>query len=393
MMRWIAAFILVLVPGVAQAAPERLSEADLRRTLPGAHLEIDAPLGMKLPVRFLPNGLMEGTAGELAGYLGAARDRGRWWVAQDELCAKWFRWFEAQSRCIKVWRDGDRIHWQETKGGDSGTATLIAAADAKPAVEIELAEKPGATETRVAHEPVKRTVARAAVADSSSVADSGAGTRQDVAGEAAAATAAQTIIPSQDKSSPRQDRSLALAAASATEIPIEIPATSVKPVIVNAGAAGEAEAVAIPLPRGLVAFSAVAEAARAATTAAASVATARWPEAKVERSSRQAAAMARRPSEPFEAYRSASQSSASMPEIAMFRVTRVDASDVLNVRSGPSEYHAAVGVIPPNSRSVRVVGRCRDAWCPVRHGRTSGWVNSYYLADIGIASATRIGLR
>ena len=54
--------------------------------------------------------------------------------------------------------------------------------------------------------------------------------------------------------------------------------------------------------------------------------------------------------------------------------------DVLNIRNGPSEYHDAVGAIPPSARGVKIVGACSELWCPVVHGRAKGWVNSYYLS-------------
>ena len=64
-----------------------------------------------------------------------------------------------------------------------------------------------------------------------------------------------------------------------------------------------------------------------------------------------------------------------------FRVTRVAVDDALIIRSGPSEFHPSVGVIPPDGKGVLIVGVCRDLWCPVRHRSSIGWVNRYYLAD------------
>ena len=66
---------------------------------------------------------MSGEAGPLASTLGAAHDRGRWWINNDRLCVKWFRWFEAQTRCITVEHEGAKIYWRE-EGGESGTATI-----------------------------------------------------------------------------------------------------------------------------------------------------------------------------------------------------------------------------------------------------------------------------
>ena len=64
-----------------------------------------------------------------------------------------------------------------------------------------------------------------------------------------------------------------------------------------------------------------------------------------------------------------------------FRVSGVIDGDTLNVRSGPSEYHPAVGRIPASGRGVHIVGTCRDTWCPIKHGQLKGWVNRYYLAE------------
>jgi hypothetical protein len=69
-----------------------------------------------------------------------------------------------------------------------------------------------------------------------------------------------------------------------------------------------------------------------------------------------------------------------------FRVTRVAGDDALIVRSGPSEYHPSVGVIPPDGKGVLIIGVCRDLWCPVRHRHSIGWVNRYYLADDSVSS-------
>ncbi len=65
-----------------------------------------------------------------------------------------------------------------------------------------------------------------------------------------------------------------------------------------------------------------------------------------------------------------------------FRVVRVAMDDALVVRSGPSEFHAAVGVIPVDGDGVQIVGDCRELWCPVRYDRLAGWVNRSYLAEV-----------
>ncbi len=83
----------------------------------------------------------------------------------------------------------------------------------------------------------------------------------------------------------------------------------------------------------------------------------------------------------------ATASSAYEPVPVMFRVACVADDDILNVRSGPSQYYPPVGKIPPRGRRVRITGECRGVWCPIRHGSVQGWVNRYYLAEDHSASA------
>ncbi len=84
----------------------------------------------------------------------------------------------------------------------------------------------------------------------------------------------------------------------------------------------------------------------------------------------------------------ARQHAAAKPARLKYRVQGVGYGDALNVRNGPSEYHPAIGTIPAEGRGVEIVGACRDLWCPIRHGRTTGWVNRYYLAEEGVQRTT-----
>jgi hypothetical protein len=97
----------------------------------GATVELDTPIGTKLPLRYGSDGKLAGEAGGLAWYLGAATDRGKWWVEDGQLCHQWRRWFDAGTQCLKLRRQGRMVHWR-SKDGQAGTATITVAA-AKPA--------------------------------------------------------------------------------------------------------------------------------------------------------------------------------------------------------------------------------------------------------------------
>ncbi|MFA5900368.1 MAG: SH3 domain-containing protein [Hyphomicrobium sp.] len=104
-----------------------MTSDDINRVMqPGAVLAIDTPLRISIPVKVASNGIVSGEAGALGLTLGAIKDRGRWWTEGDQLCVKWFRWFDAKARCISLQRDGSKVYWQENSG-ETGTATITEA--------------------------------------------------------------------------------------------------------------------------------------------------------------------------------------------------------------------------------------------------------------------------
>lgn len=133
----VASYMLNAHPAAAE--PVQLNGEAIKTTLPGSVLKLDTPLGMVVPIKFESNGLMTGDAGQLASYLGSQKDRGRYWLREDRICYKWFRWFSGEQHCLAIRRDGQRIFWQRDDG-ESGTATLEE--PIKPAPAAPVAKKP-----------------------------------------------------------------------------------------------------------------------------------------------------------------------------------------------------------------------------------------------------------
>src|SRR5262245_9810046 len=115
---WMAA-----VAGSAHA--RELSGPQITSLVAGATVEIDTPAGTKIPVRYAEEGKVSGEARELAWYLGSAVDTGRWWVANDQLCHKWVRWFNSEPQCLRLSKEGRVIRWL-SRDGNTGTATITA---------------------------------------------------------------------------------------------------------------------------------------------------------------------------------------------------------------------------------------------------------------------------
>jgi hypothetical protein len=317
MYRLLTTVSCIVAAASAAAHPVELSNEALKSTFAGSLLEFDTPAGTTISVRVGRDGLLSGEGGVLGPVLGAARDRGRWWTADNRLCVKWFRWFEAETRCVKVHQDGERLYWNGANGR-SGTATIIErgtpieARASTPSPAAPSKPEP-ATEVAAATEPAAEN--SSAVGEAKSIRF------------ATASFGAMTFVPPVGEPGPAVDAHKQTAEPAA-------PAPD---------AAEEKQAAPKPMP-----------------------------------APRQAALAENRSDASFEA---PATHASSTVILASFRVAGVDADDMLNVRSGPSESYAPVGGLPPQGRGVRIVGPCQQEWCPIRHGHMTGWVNRYFLAE------------
>ena len=106
-------------------AAELLSGAMLRQNIPGARIQLDTPLGSVIPIAYGEDGSLQGRAGAVAFFLGAQRDRGKWWVEGSKLCHRWNTWFNGRVNCVRVYREADnRIEWVD-QDGERGTGAIV----------------------------------------------------------------------------------------------------------------------------------------------------------------------------------------------------------------------------------------------------------------------------
>jgi len=141
--RFITLTCLLGLGNAAAAEPAVLSGQEIRGLISGATVEIDTPIGTKLPVRYTQDGQLFGRAGDLAFYLGAPTDTGRWWVTSDQLCHKWTSWFNSEPQCLRLQKEGRKIRWWN-RDGNTGTAMI-----AVPAVEMAVAAPRGQAQARI----------------------------------------------------------------------------------------------------------------------------------------------------------------------------------------------------------------------------------------------------
>jgi len=71
-----------------------------------------------------------------------------------------------------------------------------------------------------------------------------------------------------------------------------------------------------------------------------------------------------------------------------FRIVEVAPGDVLNMRSAPDPAAPISGTIPSGATGVERAGECK-AWCQVKYGGITGWVNRRFLQPVAAAATTQ----
>ena len=122
----IAAIIAALIFGAVYASAATTLSGDALRgaiTNKTVFLKIS---GFELPIQYSSAGTMKGSMGTVAAAFvtgDGSSDRGRWWVAGNQLCQKWSTWMEGQPYCYTLSRNGSHVRWVRNDGR-SGTARI-----------------------------------------------------------------------------------------------------------------------------------------------------------------------------------------------------------------------------------------------------------------------------
>ena len=139
MLKSVIGVVCLCAATMAGAQSPNLSGPQINDLVTGNTVEIETPIGTKLPVHYARDGKLSGEARGLASYLGAVTDNGRWWVASDELCHKWNRWFNSEPQCMRLSKEGRIIRWRH-QDGHSGTATITVPANIHTAAVVPRAQ-------------------------------------------------------------------------------------------------------------------------------------------------------------------------------------------------------------------------------------------------------------
>jgi hypothetical protein len=116
---------LVMPATAALAEPAQLAGNELRQAISGKTVYLNIS-GFELPISYAANGRMSGKMSTVAASFSrgdGAQDRGKWWVAGDQLCQQWTSWMDGKTYCYRLTRDGSTVRWVRNDGR-SGTARI-----------------------------------------------------------------------------------------------------------------------------------------------------------------------------------------------------------------------------------------------------------------------------
>jgi hypothetical protein len=122
---FVVAASLALPATASLAEPSTLAGDELRKAISGKTVYLNIS-GFELPIRYTTNGRMSGKMSTVAASFSrgdGAQDRGKWWVAGDQLCQQWSSWMEGKSYCYRLTRNGASVRWVRNDGR-SGTARI-----------------------------------------------------------------------------------------------------------------------------------------------------------------------------------------------------------------------------------------------------------------------------
>jgi SH3-like domain-containing protein len=354
-------------------AAELLSGAMLRQNIPGARIQLDTPVGSVIPIAYGEDGSLQGRAGAVAFFLGAQRDRGKWWVEGSKLCHRWNTWFNGRVNCVRVYREADnRIEWVD-QDGERGTGAIVElrnVVDSAPKPSLIAAPTHKVASQAAASEPVKRAPKREPETSNAVI------ERARIAPSIPAPPAPEKKPEAQKAPSPRPTKSASVVRM-AVPPPPKKAAKSVDPAVtfrvvnvafddvlnVRSGPSPIAKVVSTIPPR---------------ATGLMKVAPCEGEWCPVQHG--QSTGW-------VHLYFIAPEDGARGGTVArtlrnpiMYRVVRVAPYDVLNLRRRPASESAIVGTIPSNGKRIRLTGYCVGEWCPVKHNLSNGWAHRYFLA-------------
>ena len=364
----IACLLMSALTTSAATQSPPLSGDSVREIVLSSTIHLHTPIGTTVPILHKKDGTVTGKAGAVSWFLGASRDKGRWWMTGNKLCHQWKVWFKGKSNCMVIRRRGTKFTWHQDDG-ENGVVSIVplrkttrfanrtindpagvkgplprqpkATAKARPTT------KPAPSRTQTAA-LTKRTTSSAPTTSAKNVAL----TRKQppVAKTKTSALTPAPPIPKAKPGSKAAKRTARQTRQQPTFSVVGVPEHDVLNIRLKPTPESQIVGTLVPNARG------VRKAGKCNNG---------WcPVRHAQKSgwvNRTYLARERR-------------------RDSRFRVVNVQTGDVLYIRTHATQAAPIAGTIPPFGKGIKVIGRCKDDWCPVQHARRSGWVNRAFIA-------------
>ncbi len=376
--------VCAMLPAVGLAglthAAEQLSGDTLRQQIPGAKIQVDTPLGSVVPVSYGADGTLEGKAGAVAFFLGSQKDRGKWWIEGSKLCQRWNTWFNGRTNCARVFRTAEnRIEWID-QDGDKGTGTVVELSKPAPVAQPsdtkvvrQAALTPPATPAsppRSMHDTKLAAPAKPAAAQPSSKRN----TSEARPPAPVRAPAPQTPGKKLAQNIAKTERVAPIPQAGQPANSVTRSPAAMSYRVVNVAVDDILNVRSGPNPTAPI-LSTIGS--RAKGVIIAGNCDGEWCPVRHGQSQ---GWVNRYFLAPEKSTRRNAGARSSTPAPITYKVVRVPAGDVLNLRRRPDSDAAVVATLPPSANRIRLTGYCIEEWCPVALGKSSGWAHRNFLA-------------
>ena len=102
----------------ASSNDSMLKTDEIQSLISGKRVYLKIPLGGEFPLRFASDGAVFGDGSAVGlGRIFAPKDKGRWWVDDNQLCQKWEKWYDEKTFCFQLSDlKGKELKWLRDDG-------------------------------------------------------------------------------------------------------------------------------------------------------------------------------------------------------------------------------------------------------------------------------------
>ena len=80
---------------------KQLVEQDIQKHIIGRTIYLQTPFGGEFPLNYRKGGSLDGDGNAIGlGRFFKPKDKGRWWIKDNQLCQQWQSWYNGEAYCF-----------------------------------------------------------------------------------------------------------------------------------------------------------------------------------------------------------------------------------------------------------------------------------------------------